>query len=291
MATKYEIFCSVVELGSFTRVANQLNYTQSAVSQTVRSLERELGFTLVTRNKDGVRLTKDGEQFYPYILAISSAEKALSKKKDEMDGMENDVITIGTFTGVSRDLLPPVITRFKSIYPHVRFDLEQGDYTSIAQAIRDGQVDLGFVNEDTVSDLELAPLFTDELLAVLPKDHPLKEKDKVSLSDLCRDPFILLKEGKYSITLNAFERAGLAPNVTDIVHDDYTIISMVRQEIGISMIYSRVLNGIDRDIIVKRIIERPSRRIALAWRSLQTMPKAARLFMEFFIKETKNPSM
>ena len=287
MASKYEILCSVVELGSFTRVAEKYNYTQSAVSQTIKALERELGFTLVTRKKDGVKLTVDGEQFFPYISAIYTAEAALAQKKREMDGLENTLIRIGTFTGVSRDLLPPLIREFKGKYPHVRFDLEQGDYTSIAEAIREGRVDFGFVNRDCVDDLETHLLFEDEMLAVLPPLHPLAKKSEVSLGELCQDPFIMLKEGSYSIALNAFYEAGLTPNITDIVHDDYTIISMVKQNIGISMIYRRVLVGIGEGVVVKPISEHPSRRIALAWRSLDTMPKAARMFAEFIERSIK----
>lgn len=77
--SRYAIFIDVVEEGSFTKVANRIGYTQSAVSQTVKALERELGCTLVERSRDGVTLTKDGEQFMPYLQAVARDERALAR--------------------------------------------------------------------------------------------------------------------------------------------------------------------------------------------------------------------
>ena len=104
--SRYAIFIDVVEEGSFTKVANRIGYTQSAVSQTVKALERELGCTLVERSRDGVTLTKDGEQFMPYLQAVARDERALAEKKREVQGLGRATITIGTFTSVSRNLLP-----------------------------------------------------------------------------------------------------------------------------------------------------------------------------------------
>ena len=104
--SRYAIFIDVVEEGSFTKVANRIGYTQSAVSQTVKALERELGCTLVERSRDGVTLTKDGEQFMPYLQAVARDERALAEKQREVQGLGRATITIGTFTSVSRNISP-----------------------------------------------------------------------------------------------------------------------------------------------------------------------------------------
>ena len=74
MLSKYDIFCKVVEHSGFTKAANAIQYSQSAVSQTVKNLEQELGLTLLTRGKEGIHLTADGEAIFPYIQAIANAE-------------------------------------------------------------------------------------------------------------------------------------------------------------------------------------------------------------------------
>lgn len=85
--TRYSIFLEVVRQRSFTKVAKEIGYTQSAVSQTVKALERELGVTLVERGKDGVTPTKDGRQFMPYLQALARDEAALDEKRREVQGL------------------------------------------------------------------------------------------------------------------------------------------------------------------------------------------------------------
>ena len=81
MLSKYDIFCKVVEHSGFTKAANAIQYSQSAVSQTVKNLEQELGLTLLTRGKEGIHLTADGEAIFPYIQAIANAEDALARAR------------------------------------------------------------------------------------------------------------------------------------------------------------------------------------------------------------------
>ena len=204
MASRYEIFCKVVELGNFTRAAEQMDYSQSAISQAIKSLEQEVGTVLLVRRKDGIELSADGRQFFPYIQSIYAAEESLKQKKLEMQGLENSAIRIGTFTSVSRNLLPQLMKRFKEQYPGVSFVLRQGDYTGIEKWVQESTVDFGFVNWDAVTGVEGRALYKDEMLAVLPENHPLASWQQVSLKQLSEEPFILLDEGEFSLPVNAF---------------------------------------------------------------------------------------
>ncbi len=283
MISRYGIFCRVVEQGSFTRAAAVCGYSQSAVSQNVKALEQETGVTLLRRQKDGVQLTQDGAEFYPYILAVFQSEQALERKRQETMGLQNSVIRIGTFTSVSRNLLPPKMKAFKQRYPQVRFVLRQGEYTSIPQWIRQGDIDFGFVNQDAVEGLETRLLYEDHMLAVLPQGHPLEQEERLTLRQLSREPLILLDEGEHSVLLDAFRQAGLTPNLAYEVYDDYSILSMVRQGLGISVLYEKVVAGFEQGLSLRPILEAPRRRVALSWLSWETMPYAARRFAEFLV--------
>ena len=81
MISRYEIFCKVMENGSFTKTAEELGYSQSAVSQAVRTLEQETETVLIDRKKDGIGLTADGEQYLPYFQQIYQAEKNLERRR------------------------------------------------------------------------------------------------------------------------------------------------------------------------------------------------------------------
>ena len=286
MISRYGIFCRVVEQGSFTRAAEELGYSQSAVSQNVRALEQETGVTLLSRRKDGVQLTQDGQEFYPYIQSIFQAEQALERKRQETMGLQNSLIRIGTFTSVSRNLLPPMMKRFKEKYPDVRFVLRQGEYTSIPQWIRRGEIDFGFVNQDAVEGMETRLLYEDHMLAVLPQGHRLEEKSSLTLQDISTEPLILLDEGEHSVLLDAFHSAGLTPNLAYEVYDDYSILSMVRQGLGISVLYEKVVAGFEQGLSLRPIQESPRRRVALSWLSWDTMPYAARRFAEFLMENS-----
>lgn len=286
MISRYGIFCRVVEQGSFTRAAEELGYSQSAVSQNVRALEQETGVTLLSRRKDGVQLTQDGQEFYPYIQSIFQAEQALERKRQETMGLQNSLIRIGTFTSVSRNLLPPMMKRFKEKYPDVRFVLRQGEYTSIPQWIRQGEIDFGFVNQDAVEGMETRLLYEDHMLAVLPQGHRLEAKSSLTLRDISTEPLILLDEGEHSVLLDAFHSAGLTPNLAYEVYDDYSILSMVRQGLGISVLYEKVVAGFEQGLSLRPIQESPRRRVALSWLSWDTMPYAARRFAEFLMENS-----
>ena len=283
MISRYGIFCRVVEQGSFTRAAAVCGYSQSAVSQNVKALEQETGVTLLRRQKDGVQLTQDGAEFYPYIQSVFQAEQALERKRQETMGLQNSIIRIGTFTSVSRNLLPPKMKAFKQRYPQVRFVLRQGEYTSIPQWIRQGDIDFGFVNQDAVEGLETRLLYEDHMLAVLPQGHPLEQEERLTLRQLSREPLILLDEGEHSVLLDAFRQAGLNPNLAYEVYDDYSILSMVRQGLGISVLYEKVVAGFEQGLSLRPILEAPRRRVALSWLSWETMPYAARRFAEFLV--------
>lgn len=284
MISRYKIFCKVVEAKSFTKVAQQIGYSQSAVSQTIKALEQEMDTILISRGKEGIELTKDGKEYYPYIQAIASAETALQQKQQEMQGLEHSVIRIGTFTSVSRNILPQLMKEFKLKYPNVNFVLKQGEYTSIKKWIQKGEIDFGFVNSDVVSGIEKEILYTDEMLAVLPEQHILAKKESISLKELAKESFILLDEGKDSVIMHAFSKHKIQPHIDYKVYDDYSILAMVSQGLGISAMYSLVLTGFEKGLAIRPIKECPERNVALAWKNWKTMSFASRKFMSFIRK-------
>lgn len=285
MFSRYSIFCMVIETGSFTKTAEVLGYSQSSISQHIKSLEQELGTNLINRKKNRICPTKDGAEYLPYFKAIFNAERDLKRKKQEMKGLKNNTIKIGTFTSVSRNILPMLMKNFKELYPEINFVLKQGEYTSIQQWIKDDKIDFGFINGDVNSDLEMAILYRDKMLAVLPKHHPLAKNETISLQQLAKEPFILLDEGDFSVIMNAFKQQNLSPDIEYEVYDDYSILAMVRQNLGISAMYQLVLQGFENNLEIRPIKENPQRTIALVWREWDTMSLASRSFINFILEQ------
>lgn len=282
---QYYAFIKIIETGSFTKAAKELGYTQSAISQMVHSLEEELSTTLILRSRKGITLTPDGEEFLPYIKKLHNSYRELMEKSKEMRGLQSGIIRIGTFSSVSSSWLPDLIKNFKEIYPSVKFELQQGEYTSIAQLIKEGSVDFGFVNPDAVTNLHTIPLKQDEMLAVLPCNHQLTNREKVTLKELSHESFILLDEGQLSISLKFFKQNNLQPNIQYRVYDDYTIMSMVEKGLGIAILPELILNKIGYNIVKKKIYPPIVRTISIAFKDKKTLPIASRYFIDFILKQ------
>ncbi|WP_164219235.1 LysR family transcriptional regulator [Virgibacillus sp. YIM 98842] len=285
---RYDVFLKVIEKGSFTKAAEALGYTQSAVSQKVHALEEELATTLISRSRKGITLTADGEEFLPFIKKVNNSYRELMEKSREMQGLESSNIRIGTFTSISSQWLPGLMKEFKQLYPSVHFYLQQGEYTSIVKSIKEGSVDFGFVNPDAADDLETVSLKQDYMLAVLPEDHVLRTRPSITLEELANDPFILLDEGTLSEPLESFKANGLHPNIEYRVIDDYTIMSMVESGLGISILSELVMKNVSYRMVKKEITPPITRMIGIAYKNKHTLPIASRHFIDFIIQKFKH---
>lgn len=278
---RYAALQKVVELGSFTKAAKALGYTQSAVSQMISSLEDELSIQLLYRSRVGIRLTLEGEELYPFIQRTVLQYQAMQEKANEIKGLETGVIRIGTISSISCHWLPPLIMEFGRFYPQVQFILHQGDYTSIPEWVRTGEADFGFVNPDAVQGMDTQFIKEGELRAVLPEGHPLSEKPYITLKELSAEPFLLLEEGALSEPLEAFRQAGLEPNIRLCVHDDYSILSMIETGLGVSILPELVLQRTNYHVVIKPLRPAVKRKIGLVMKEKHSLPIAAKYFIDF----------
>lgn len=285
---RYRALLKVVEIGSYTKAAAILGYTQPALSQMIASLEKEIGITLLYRSRYGVRLTPEGERLFPAIQKTVQQYGDLRRMEDAIRGLDSGIVRIGTVSSVSCHWLPEVIQKFWAMYPNVQLVLHQGDYTSICDWVQTGTVDFGFVNPAAAKGLETQPLQQDPFVAVLPKTHPLAQKSRVSLRELAEEPYLLLEEGCYSEPLEAFRKAGLQPNIRLTMHDDYSILSMVEQGLGYSLLAKLVLRKTAYSVAVLPVEEPILRTLALVVKDKKALSAAAKTFMQFIRKEMRS---
>lgn len=278
---RYRALLKVVEVGSYTKAAEILGYTQPALSQMITSLEKEIGIVLLYRSRYGVRLTPEGETLLPTIQATVQQYEVLRRTEEEIKGLQTGVVRIGTVSSVSCHWLPGVIRKFWEKYPNVQLVLYQGDYTSICEWVRTGVVDFGFVNPVAAKGLETQILRIDPFVAVLPMGHPLTKQIRVSLHELAQEPYLLLEEGCYSEPLEAFRKEGITPNVRMTLHDDYSILSMVEQGLGYSLLAKLVLRKTAYQVAVRSVKEPVLRTLAMVMKDQRVLPAAAKTFLKF----------
>ena len=284
---KYQTLISVVETGSLTTAAASLGCTQSAVSHSIDTLEKELGFALLKRSRAGVQLTNEGERILPAVRNYLSALEQLRQTASSIRGLDSGTVRIGAFTSVAVHWLPPVLKEFQRDYPRVDFKLLNGDYHDVEQWLRDGSVDVGFVALPAGVDCECIPLMEDRLLAILPLHSRFEHYPKFPLVECETEPFISLLESSDHDARRALEAAGVQPNVRFYTKDDYAIIAMVEQGLGISIMPELLLKGRNDKLQILPLIPEAKRTIGMAIAASEKAGPATRRFADYVVRYVK----
>lgn len=278
---KYIAFVKVVELGSFTKAAQSLDYTQSGISRMINDLETEWGFTLLERGRAGINLTSDGLKLLPQLKRICNEHEILLNQIEDLHDIKTGMIRIGTFSSVATHWLPNMIRIFKKDYPKIDFELLLGDYTEIESWILNGRVDFGFVRLPSKPDLDTIFVEQDRLLVVMPLNHPLAECEKFPIGGLLNSPFMLLEKGAKAEIPEIFEKHQISPQVNFTTWDDYAIMSMVENGLGISILPELILKRIPHKIIAKELEIPAFRNIGIATRDQKSLSLASKKFLEY----------
>jgi DNA-binding transcriptional LysR family regulator len=197
-------FLAIVRTGSFRKAAAELEMTQSALSETVANLERELGAPLLHRSRGQVTLTDVGRAVLSRFEVIDAQATQIRDDVDAFSGMLRGSVRIGTVNAGVRTVLPLATRQFLALFPHVELQIEDGGSDDIADAVRAGQLDLGLTvaidrqddPHSTRSDgLRFAPLLTSRLVVCLPPHHRLAEQASLSVTDLVDESLITFRRG------------------------------------------------------------------------------------------------
>ena len=239
---KYEILLKVAECGSFTRAAQQLNFTQSGISHAVSSLETELGTTLVVRSHGGVSLTADGRALLPYFREMCALQHQLEQKAADLRGLDTGLVRVATFTSVSEKWMPYILKSFQDMYPKIEFELLPSNFNSeITEWVTHGQADCGFVSLPVEKHLDSWLLQRDQWKVIVPCNHPLAGRDPFPPEALEKYPVILLDEGDDYEIQEVFDTLNIRPNIQYTVQQDQTILAMVSSGLGISIMEELML--------------------------------------------------
>ncbi|MBV6826619.1 LysR family transcriptional regulator [Pseudomonas sp. PD9R] len=211
--TQLEIFSLVAELHGFTAAANRLGITQSAVSHALKSLEQELGVELLRRHQSQVELSDIGQQLLLRARAMLGLANTLRQEAADARGMKRGTLRIGSFGPTSSiKLLPQILQHYRTEHPGIEVHIDEGPDRQVVQWLEERRIDVGFVvlpdeRFDTVK------LIEDQMVALLPVDHPLATRESVSLNELCHDPFVLTEAGSSELVSRLFNAARLTPNI------------------------------------------------------------------------------
>lgn len=284
----YQVLKTVADQGSFRKAAELLGLTPSAVSHAVSSLEKELGFFVFNRGKNGVTLTNYGERLLPYVNAVLNSDESLQQAVAEFNGLKQGRIKIGCFSSVCTNWMPELIHAFAKSYPAIEMEIFQGTYDDVSYWIKNGVVDVGFLSVSSAGEIPIVPLYKDSLLCVVPKGLRTRQ-GRMEVEELREYQFVTQRESTDADIQNFMKEHDL--NVTSNYHvvDDLSTVAMVAHGFGICLMPEMVMQDIPYEVDCFHLKEDAYRIIGLAALDFEAMAPAVRMFYEQVVEIYKQP--
>ena len=270
-----------VDLGSFTKAAEVLGYTQSGLTHMMNSLEKEVGFTLLERGRSGVRLTEEGERIAPAVREFLQANARLDSVIEQVASSRTEIIRVSAYASIAMHWLPGIIQRFREECPDVDVDIRMADHVDVPyELLAQGKMDAILVSPQDEGQYEWVHLADDPMFAVLPKDFDTQGMTAFPLAAFEARDFIMPSQGFDKDIMRIFNRIGVKPHILPTWVDDPTVISMVSHGLGVSMMTELTVRGRTDGVKLLPVEPASSRELGLAVRSLDAASDGLRHFID-----------
>ena len=278
---KLEALLMAVDLGSFTKAAEVLGYTQSGLTHMMNSLEKEVGFTLLERGRSGVRLTEEGERIAPAVREFLQANARLDSVIAQVASSRTEIIRVSAYASIAMHWLPGIIQRFREECPDVDVDIRMADHVDVPyELLAQGKMDAILVSPQDEGQYEWVHLADDPMFAVLPKDFDTQGMTAFPLAAFEARDFIMPSQGFDKDIMRIFNRIGVKPHILPTWVDDPTVISMVSHGLGVSMMTELTVRGRTDGVKLLPVEPASSRELGLAVRSLDAASDGLRHFID-----------
>jgi len=232
-------FREVARQRSFSRAAETLSLTQSAVSQQVAALERQLGTRLLDRRPGGLRLTSPGEQLLAHARAIADRLTLADAQLAEVVDAERRELRVGAFPSVLATIVPAAVSALLATVPDLQVTVTEGRTDALVRGVRDGSLHLAVAFQDAHAPRQehqgtrRHDLFTEPMVAALPPHHRLRRRDPIALSDLAHDPWTA--PSRDGLIARACARAGFTPRIAYLSSDPLSIRAIIATGLAVSL--------------------------------------------------------
>jgi len=282
-----EYVLAVAQYQSFTRAAEEINISQSSLSQQINKLENELGIKLFERTTRNVHLTPAGDEFVLHAKRIMAEISAAKRTIQEYLSIERGNINLGVFPVIGHFQLTSLLASFHNNFPRVKLHLTEAECEILLNLLKESKIDAALLSEmDSDSFITYHRLINDEIVLVTSNLHPLATHQTIDLRELSKEKFIIVPptSGLYKNFAGACRKAGFEPEVLYHCTQVTTTLGLVRENLGVAVLSSQVaMKYLHLGLSIIRLIPTVPRRISLA------VPKNAQLSptLKVFIKFTQ----
>jgi LysR family transcriptional regulator, hydrogen peroxide-inducible genes activator len=231
--------CAIADTGNFSRAAERCRVAQPSLSQQVQKLEDDLGVKLFDRLGRSIRLTEAGRAFIPRARAILEQMDAARNSAADKNADLRGNVTVGVIPTVAPYLMPRYTASFAKKFPDAKLRIIEETTSVLVEGLRDLSIDVAILALPLRhKDLELFPIRTEPLFAVLNKNHPRARAKSLALKDLRGESFVMLRDGHCfrDLSLDTCTRARITPNIAFESGQFSSLLGMVAAGIGVSLV-------------------------------------------------------
>lgn len=234
---KYRVIKTIASTGSFTKAGELLNMTQSAISHAVKSLESDIGLTLIKRQHSKIELTSEAKYLMTFIEDLLFTEAKLNQEINKLLEPTSGTIRIGCYSSASSKVLPPIIRRHQLLYPNITIEIQEGNYRELKQLLDSDSIDVTFLAEEFIEANYVSNFcFQDKMMFVIGSEFSDIRDKRVPFSIVENYPFILPNHSCANFIYRLFERYGITPKISYQIQSNDTVFSMVENGIGATVI-------------------------------------------------------
>ncbi|MGG0410146.1 selenium metabolism-associated LysR family transcriptional regulator [Peribacillus simplex] len=191
-----KVFVTVIEQKNFSRAGDILNLSQPGVSLHIRNLENELGTKLIYRSPKQVQITEPGKILYRHAKQMLNHYETAKREINEFNNVVSGTMKIGASFTIGEYYLPKVLAEFAAQYPMVDIQIIISNSNEVIQGIRSNKLDIGLIEGETdYKDIDVRPFMNDEMIVVVPPDHPLSQMDLIEGTLLQNQTWVLREQG------------------------------------------------------------------------------------------------
>ena len=280
---KIRLILKSIDLGSITEAAEEMDYTTSGVSRNIAALENETGFPLLRRSRMGVEPTKECEQLIPIMRSISALYDNLEQTIDSINGLETGSLNIGVSYGKYNKWLSDLLAAFCRKHPGIMVTTQKGTSSDLNEKLENRELDFCIISE-RLGNHQWFTLSKDELVVLVPKNHPNVVSGTFPLDQLITEPYIDIYGGGETDNSLLLDKFDIKPATRFVCADETAAVPLIEAGLGICLINNLLAETVTGDFSVLPLDPPQFVKIGIAIPSIDT----ASPVVSEFIKYMKN---
>jgi DNA-binding transcriptional LysR family regulator len=239
-------FLTLVKYKHFTLASDELCISQSSLSKHIKSLENELGIQLIVRSTRNMELTSFGEEFYDFSKKVIEDYSEMNIKLKKHFEIDKQYIKIGAVPVMNQHGITALIASFEKDFPMIHIEIIQRKTKELITMLKNGELDVAFFITDSINEtsFDTYPIMNDELVLITNRKHPLAKEKSISFTQISQEDFIFFdfSSGIHEVSIEACKKAGFTPNIVHKCNQIDTILELVSEGIGVSLLMDKVVS-------------------------------------------------